>query len=177
LISIHSQVRTRSSGTYGERPGGLDIYPDKDGQYFLFEEDQLKVMAAPTEHTVPCVGYVISEKTKPGRLKVEDVLEAVNRNKKALAAKFNLRDPNKIFAVLKDMKPGSSLVFPDGTVMNADEILEPPRSGRKVRDEPVSFYVLRYCDTAVPLTFTLYHFYQRNKISLQFLRVLRLYLL
>jgi ribonuclease BN (tRNA processing enzyme) len=168
LISIDLQVRTRNSGTYGERPGGLDIYPDKDGQYFLFEEDQLKVMAAPTEHTVPCVGYVISEKTKPGRLKVEDVLEAVNRNKKALAAKFNLRDPNKIFAVLKDMKPGSSLVFPDGTVMNADEILEPPRSGRKVRDEPVSFHVLRYRDTAVPFTFTFTTFINGTKSHINF---------
>ena len=30
------------------------------------------------------------------------------------------------------MQPGTKLAFPDGTVLNADEILEPPRAGRKV---------------------------------------------
>ena len=94
----------------------------------------MRVQAAPVEHTVPCVGYVITEKTRLGRLKIEDVLDVVNRNKKALAESFKLEDPNKIFAVLKAMKPGSTLVFPDGTVVNADDIQELPRSGRKVRD-------------------------------------------
>ena len=125
-------MRTKSSALYGERPGGQDIYPDKNGHYFLFDEDGMKVQAAPTEHSVPCVGYVVTEKTKPGRLKVEAVAEAVNRNKEAISKIFNLKDPNKIFAVLKEMKPGTTLVLPDGTAMVADEILEPPRTGRKV---------------------------------------------
>lgn len=111
----------------------MDIYPDEKGHYTLFDETFLGVTAAPTEHTVPCVSYVITEKKKPGRLKIEDVTAAVNRNKKALAEKFNLRDPNKIYQVLKEMKPGSTLVFPDGTIINADDIIERPRSGRKVR--------------------------------------------
>ena len=93
----------------------------------------MKVQAAPTEHSVPCVGYVITEKTKPGRLKVEAISEAVNRNKAAISQIFNLKDPNKIFGVLKEMKPGSTLILPDGTPMVANEILEPPRTGRKVR--------------------------------------------
>ena len=111
----------------------MDIYPDEKGHYTLFDETFLGVTAAPTEHTVPCVSYVITEKKKPGRLKIEDVTAAVNRNKKALAEKFSLRDPNKIYQVLKEMKPGSTLVFPDGTIINADDIIERPRSGRKVR--------------------------------------------
>lgn len=113
----------------------------------LFDEAFLGVQAAPTEHTVPCVSYVITEKKKPGRLKIEEVTEAVNRNKQALAEKFKLKDPNKIFQVLKEMKPGSTLVFPDGTVINADDIIERPRSGRKVRQYArthLSTYVLTY---------------------------------
>ena len=46
LLSSHSlsintnnnQVRTRGSGSYGERQGGLDIYPDENGHYHLLEE-------------------------------------------------------------------------------------------------------------------------------------------
>ena len=30
------------------------------------------------------------------------------------------------------MQPGTKLTFPDGTILNADDILEPPRAGRKV---------------------------------------------
>lgn len=113
----------------------------------LFDEALVGVQAAPTEHTIPCVSYVITEKKKPGRLKIEEVTEAVNRNKQALAEKFKLRDPNKIFQVLKEMKPGSTLVFPDGTVINADDIIERPRSGRKVRQYArthLSTYVHEY---------------------------------
>ena len=29
--------------------------------------------AAPMQHTIPCVGYVITEKTRPGRLKFDEV--------------------------------------------------------------------------------------------------------
>ena len=84
------------------------------------------------QHTIPCVGYVITEKTRPGRLKFDEVREVVERNKAALKETLQLRDPNKIYAVLKSMQPGTKLAFPDGTVLNADEILEPPRAGRKV---------------------------------------------
>ena len=64
------------------------------------------MQAAPLEHSVPCVGYVVTEKTRAGRLKIEDVLGVVNRNRAALTKTFKISDPNKIFAVLKDMKRG-----------------------------------------------------------------------
>ena len=56
----------------------------------------------------------------------------VERNKHALKTNLGLRDGNKVYAILKDLKPGSSFTFPDGTVMQADDFVEPPRAGRKV---------------------------------------------
>ena len=71
----------------------------------------MRVQAAPLEHSVPCVGYVVTEKTRAGRLKIEDVLGVVNRNRAALTKTFKISDPNKIFAVLKDMKRGMCVII------------------------------------------------------------------
>lgn len=125
-------MRTRFDPVYGEHEGGTDIYPDASGAYHLFDEDELRVQAAPMQHTIPCVGYVITEKTRPGRLKFEAVRDVVERNKAALKESLKLPDANKVYAVLKSMRPGSKLAFPDGSVIYADDILEPPRAGRKV---------------------------------------------
>ena len=194
-------MRTRFDPIYGEHEGGTDIYPDANGHYHLFDEDELRVQvidthtpsppspqhtythiqafarlalfystvthsrsltislplqAAPMQHTIPCVGYVITEKTRPGRLKFDEVREVVERNKAALKETLQLRDPNKIYAVLKSMQPGTKLAFPDGTVLNADEILEPPRAGRKVVRRFVLFLVRLvsccYCFIPCPST-------------------------
>ena len=56
------KVRTHFDPIYGEHEGGTDIYPDANGRYHLFDEDELRVEAAPMQHTIPCVGYVITEK-------------------------------------------------------------------------------------------------------------------
>ena len=37
------QVRTRFDPIYGEHEGGSDIYPDANGHYHLFDEDELRV--------------------------------------------------------------------------------------------------------------------------------------
>ena len=57
-------VRTRLDPYYKEVPGGRDIYPNEQGFYHLFEDDELLFSAAPMQHNVPCVGYVVQEKTK-----------------------------------------------------------------------------------------------------------------
>jgi ribonuclease BN (tRNA processing enzyme) len=51
------------------------------GVYRLFEDESFVVRAAPMQHTVPCVGFVIEEKTKSGKLKVEVAEKYVEKNK------------------------------------------------------------------------------------------------
>lgn len=56
-------------------------------------------------HTVPCVGFVVTERPKPGRLRAEHVAPIVARNRDALKAQ-GVADPNKIFRLLKSLRPG-----------------------------------------------------------------------
>lgn len=125
-------VRTRLDPAYGEQHGGLDIYPDGNGHYHLFTEGELTVRAAPMQHTVPCVGFVVSEATRAGKLKVDLVQPIVERQKEELKIALKLRDANKVFALLKAKLPGESFTFPDGTTLKTEEFLEPPKKGRKL---------------------------------------------
>jgi hypothetical protein len=65
-------------------------------------------------------------------LKREAIEPIVERNKQALKAALNIRDGNKVYAMLKDMKPNTSFTFPDGTEVLANDVVDPPRPGRKV---------------------------------------------
>ena len=80
---------------------------------------------------VPCVGYVVQEENKPGRLRSELVTPVAKRNVKALK-EGGMRTPMKIMATIKDLPPGGSYTFPDGTVIRQEDVVEPAREGRKV---------------------------------------------
>lgn len=85
----------------GEKEGSRDIYPDNFGRYTLFKEDGFTVQAAPLQHTVPCVGYVVTEEDRPGRLRIENVTDLVERNTEAIKKKYNLKDARQFYKTLK----------------------------------------------------------------------------
>ena len=91
----------------------------------------VRVYAAPMSHGVPCVGYVVQEANRPGRLRDELVKPICHRNIPALKA-AGFRHPMKALAVIKDLPEGGSFTFPDGTVVTQEEAVEPTRPGRKV---------------------------------------------
>lgn len=129
---VSGVVRTRLDVHYGEQSGGRDIYPDENGHYQIFTEGDLTVQAAPMQHTVPCVGFVITEAQRVGKLRVDVVQPLVDRQKEALKAMLQIKDANKVFSHLKQLRPGESFTFPDGTTLQSEEFLEPPRAGRKI---------------------------------------------
>lgn len=131
-IPTLATVKTRMDPYYGEQDGGTDIYPNENGEYFLFDEDGYKVHAAPLQHTVPCVGYVVSEISRPGSLRAELVQDLIIKNKDLLKKQLSLNDHNKVFRILKALNMSDSFQFPDGTVVHARDIIEPPKKGRKV---------------------------------------------
>ena len=116
-----------------------DIYPEYDHPkstdgapvWEVEDEEDVKVYAAPMSHSVPCVGYVVEEQSRPGRLRSELVQPIVVRNLKALKEK-GFRVPMKAMAVIKTLPEGSSFTFPDGTVVKQEDAVEPPRDGRKI---------------------------------------------
>ena len=129
---VSGVVRTRLDVHYGEQSGGRDIYPDEHGHYNIFTEGDLSVAAAPMQHTVPCVGFVITEAQRVGKLRVDVVQPLVDRQKEALKAMLQIKDANKVYSHLKQLRPGESFTFPDGTTLQSEEFLEPPRAGRKI---------------------------------------------
>lgn len=94
-------------------------------------EDDVCVHAAPMSHSVPCVGYVVTEQDKPGRLKPENVLPVIDRNRQGLID-AGIRNPMKVMAMVKSLPVGGSYSFPDGTIINQEDVVEPPRRGRKI---------------------------------------------
>lgn len=124
---------------FGELEGGRDIYPDYNHAqsyngapvWEVCDDGNVKVHAAPMSHTIPCVGYVVKEDDKPGRLRSDLVEPIVKRNLKALL-ESGLKNPMKAMAVIKNLPEGAAFTFPDGTVVHQHEAVEPPRPGRKV---------------------------------------------
>ena len=140
------------SELYGEVEGGRDIYPMydhplcSDGAPIWEVEHEggdeidpqtgeplsgIKVYAGPMSHGVPCVGYVVQEAKRPGRLRSELVTPICKRNVPALK-EAGFRHPMKALAVIKELPEGGSFTFPDGTVVTQEEAVEPARPGRKV---------------------------------------------
>jgi ribonuclease BN (tRNA processing enzyme) len=83
-ISQADLMNLQPSRLFGEvEEGGRDIDPvydhpsSSDGApvWEVEDEEEVKVFAAPMSHSVPCVGYVVQEKSKPGRLRDEIVTE------------------------------------------------------------------------------------------------------
>ena len=130
----------KASKDFGEIDGGRDIYPQYDHPqcsndgapiWTVESEDDVSVYAAPMSHGVPCVGYVVQEHDRPGRLRPENVLPVIERNRDGLI-ESGVRNPMKVMAMVKNLDVGSSYTFPDGTVLKQEDVVEPPRSGRKI---------------------------------------------
>ena len=138
-ISQANLMSLEPSSLYGEVEGGRNIYPiwdhpqSHDGApvWEVEDEHDVKVYAAPMSHGIPCVGYVVEEMERPGRLRNELVEPIVRRNVDALKA-AGFRIPMKAMAVIKNLSPGSAFTFPDGTVVTQEEAVEASRQGRKV---------------------------------------------
>ncbi len=95
------------------------------------DEGDVTVYAAPMSHGIPCVGYVVKEQNRPGRLRPDLIEPIIKRNFHALQ-KSVIKNPMKIMAVIKNLPIGSSFTFPDGTVVKQSDVVQPPIKGRKI---------------------------------------------
>ena len=93
--------------------------------------DNVSVAAAPLKHSVPCVGYAVEEDSIVGHLRADVVQPVVERNKAALN-EMGYRHHMSIMSERSAIRPGETREFPDGTVLSYEDILHPPRKGRKV---------------------------------------------
>ena len=138
-ISRAPMINLEPSKDFGEIDGGRDIYPCYDHPkcfdgapiWKVEDEDDVSVFAAPMSHGVPCVGYVVQEHDRPGRLRPEEVKPLIERNHNRLI-ESGVRNPMKVLAMIKNLPVGGSYMFPDGTVIKQEDVVEPPRKGRKL---------------------------------------------
>lgn len=132
-------INLEPSKDFNEIDGGRDIFPQYDHPdatdgapiWEVESAGDVSVYAAPMSHGVPCVGYVVQEHDRPGRLRPEDVLPYIERNREGLV-EAGMRHPMKVMAAIKSLPVGGSYTFPDGTVLRQEDVVEPPRRGRKV---------------------------------------------
>jgi ribonuclease BN (tRNA processing enzyme) len=67
---------------------GEDLYPGPDGAWRCCQTDTgISVVATAMQHTMPCVGYCVSEPKGEDRLRVDLVEDIVERNKKVDAVR------------------------------------------------------------------------------------------
>ncbi|RIA81202.1 beta-lactamase-like protein [Glomus cerebriforme] len=99
----------------------MTIDQNNNRSWKIIDEEDYIVSAAPIEHSIPCLGYVINENPIPGNINIELVKPILMRNKDALG----LKNPMEL---LKKLQQFQCLTMPDGTV------IEPPqrRPGRKI---------------------------------------------
>jgi ribonuclease Z len=123
--------------TYNELRDFKDISPTVDSEnrytYDICSTADLHIQAAPMHHSIPCVGYVVTEKARPGKLHIDKVQPIVNKNRELLQDVKGLRrNVDKIFSIIKNLNPDESYLFPDGTVIYGRDVVSPEIKGRKV---------------------------------------------
>lgn len=90
--------------------------PQVDGVWRnIFRDDAVAVCAGPILHSVPCVGYVITEAPIPGKMDPKKYIPDIKRTKAPMTWMSRLQQ-------------GESIELPDGTVLHGP----PRRPGRKV---------------------------------------------
>ncbi|CAL1700229.1 unnamed protein product [Somion occarium] len=98
-----------------ELPTGRDIR-QVDGIWSdIFTNDFITVSAAPILHSVPCVGYVVTERPVPGKMDPKQYIPAIKRTKTPMS-------------VMSRLQQGESIELSDGTVLHGP----PRRPGRKI---------------------------------------------
>ncbi|KAI6035113.1 beta-lactamase-like protein [Pisolithus orientalis] len=84
--------------------------PQVDGVWRnIFRDDAVAVCAGPILHSVPCVGYVITEAPIPGKMDPKKYIPDIKRTKAPMTCMSRLQQ-------------GQSIELPDGTVLHG-----PPR--------------------------------------------------
>ncbi len=82
----------------------------------IFSGKEYKIYAMPLSHIIFNVGYKIEERERPGKFYPEKAI--------ALGIK-----PGPLFKRLQD---GESITLPDGRIVRPEDVVGPPRKGRKI---------------------------------------------
>lgn len=106
---------TSLSPLAAESPHGRNI-PQVGGSWTdFFKDDVVSVSAAPILHSVPCIGYVVTEAPVPGKIDPSKYIPELKRT-------------NTPISVMRRLQQGENVELADGTILQGP----PRRKGRKV---------------------------------------------
>jgi ribonuclease Z len=138
-LKLNREITIDYNSGFGEKLGGRDYFPDKNNVYHLTDQNEtLQVTAAPLQHTVPSVGYVIQEKDRAGKLNVEllEPFMTAQADQLRVIYKDFIRSPRgnvkELYKKFKEMQPNQTFTFPEGQTFTRDQIIGPDILGRKV---------------------------------------------
>ena len=98
-----------------ELPSGRNI-PQVDGVWTdIFKDEVVSVSAAPIHHSVPCVGFVVTEAPVPGKIDPKKYIPELKRTNTPMTA-------------MRRLQQGENVELSDGTVLHGP----PRRAGRKL---------------------------------------------
>lgn len=112
-------------------PFPIHIHTIEGDGGLLLEGDNWRVEAAPLLHRIPCYGFFWTESERPGRFFPDR------------AAALGI-PPGPLYGQLQ---AGSPVQLPGGEVITPNQVMGPPRSGRKIA----------YCTDTAPCDATLIH--------------------
>jgi ribonuclease Z len=95
--------------------GSPDRGNDPNGPYTLSANLGVDIMCVPIEHRVPCMGYVIHERNKTGKLDAKK------------AASMGAKGPDMF-----KLKSGIDLDLKNGTIIKSIDVTEPPTMGKSI---------------------------------------------
>eukprot|EP01102_Stenamoeba_stenopodia_P020707 TRINITY_DN8176_c0_g1_i1.p1 TRINITY_DN8176_c0_g1~~TRINITY_DN8176_c0_g1_i1.p1 ORF type:complete len:409 (-),score=83.75 TRINITY_DN8176_c0_g1_i1:67-1293(-) len=96
----------------------------------VFEDERCTVVASPLTHTVPSIGFVVTERPAPGKLNIDLAKPILEKHKDAIARELKIKNP---MSLLAKVKAGNTIALPDGTVIiSPSDVVGAPRPGRKV---------------------------------------------
>ncbi|KAF7433082.1 hypothetical protein PC9H_005028 [Pleurotus ostreatus] len=100
-----------------ELPSGRDILQSEDQPLWtdIYKDAVVSVSAAPIFHSVPCVGYVVTEAPVPGKIDPKQYAPELKRTGAPMT-------------LMRQLQQGESVQLPDGTILHGP----PRRPGRKI---------------------------------------------
>lgn len=111
-LKEYLDISLRISGTHLRYP----LYVEEVEEGLLFEDDQFFVEAVALEHGLDSFGYILKEKEKLGELQPEKLKElGIN--------------PGPIYQRIKNQKQTR---LEDGRVIYREDVIGPPKKGRKI---------------------------------------------
>ena len=129
-ITIHELVGMQAMGRVGGRPlkphcevaapltsevGGEDLRPSEEGVWAIpmgADEPAFTIEAIELDHTVPTVGWILTERPRPGKLNAEAVVPLLKAQDVPLSA-------------LRDFKRGVPIPMPDGSYLQPEDYVAP----------------------------------------------------